>query len=128
MLKCVFVLLHGNASVESGFSVNGEMLVGNLHAESLVAQHELYDGVLAAGGVTTVEVDKSMLQHVRGAHSRYQESLRTDDEVRRASDMKRAADQIKLLKTKKAKIAETIALESQNIDRDIVDLEKILKK
>ena len=102
VLKCVFVLSHGNSSVESGFSVNQEMLVENLHEESLVAQRQVYDAVLAAGGVAAVEIDKSMLQHVRGAHSRYQECLRkkrisTDEEARKASDRKRAADQIKQL-------------------------------
>ena len=70
------MLSHGNASVESGFSVNQEMLVENLHEESLVAQRQVYDAVLAAGGVAAVEIEKSMLQHVRGAHSRYQECLR----------------------------------------------------
>jgi hypothetical protein len=50
------------------------------------------------------------------------------DEEQKASDRKRAADQIKVLKAKKAKIAQTVAVESNNIDRDIADLEKMLKK
>jgi SMC interacting uncharacterized protein involved in chromosome segregation len=109
------------------------MLVENLHDESLVAQRQVYDAVNAAGGVAAVEVDKSMLQHVRAAHSRYQECLRkkritTDEEARKASERKRAADQIKLLRSKKAKMAETVAMETQNIERDIVELEKMLKK
>ena len=69
VLKCVFILSHGNASVESGFSINGEMLVENLCGDSLIAQHQVYDAVLAAGGITAVKVDKSMLQYVCGDHS-----------------------------------------------------------
>jgi len=131
--KCVLVLSHGNANVESGFSVNGGILVENLHEESLIAQRQVYDAVLACGGVAAVEVDKSLLQYVRGSHFRYQECLRKkrmsiQDEEQKASDRKRAADQIKVLKAKKNKMAQTVALESNNIDRDIADLEKMLKK
>ena len=93
VVKCVLVLSHGNANVESGFSVNGEMLMENLHEQSLVAQRQVYDAVLAAGGVTAVEVDKSLLQFVRSSHSRYLECLRkkrlsTHDEEQKASERK----------------------------------------
>jgi len=62
VLKCVLISSHGNAHVESGFSINGEMLVENLHEESLISQQQVYDALLPAGGVAAVEVDKSMLQ------------------------------------------------------------------
>jgi len=42
-MKLILVLSHGNAAVESGFSVNGDMLVENLHEASLVAQRIVYD-------------------------------------------------------------------------------------
>jgi len=131
VMKCVFVLSHGNATVESGFSVNGELLVENLLEESLVAQRQVYDAVLAAGGVAAVEINKSMLQFVRGSHSRYEDCLQRkrrsqDVETRKDADRKRAAEQIKQLKLKKAKIAESVATESKSIDRDIADLERLL--
>ena len=105
----------------------------NLHEQSLVAQRQVYDAVLAAVGVTAVEVDKSLLQFVRSSHSRQLECLRkkrlsTHDEEQKASERKRAIDQIKLLRAKKARIAETVAAESQNIDRDIAELEKTVQK
>ena len=49
-MKCIFVLSHRNASVESGFSINSGILVENLHEESVVAQRQVYDAVLDAGG------------------------------------------------------------------------------
>ena len=39
----VFVLSHGQASIERGFNVNGEVLVENLGEESLVSQRLVYD-------------------------------------------------------------------------------------
>src|SRR5215469_9738013 len=38
VVKLVFILSHGNATVESEFSVNKDTLVENLHEDSLVTQ------------------------------------------------------------------------------------------
>ena len=51
-------------AVESGFSVNGDMLVENLHEPSLVAQRMVFDSIKSAGGVMGVVIDKRLLQHV----------------------------------------------------------------
>src|SRR6266516_3466585 len=105
-MKCVFVLSHGNASVESGFSINNEILVENLHEESVVAQRQVYDAVHDAGGIAGINVNKSMLQFVRGARSRYEQCLElkrrdTADNVRKAADRRRAAEEIKVLRVAK---------------------------
>ena len=46
---CVFKLLlclsHGQASVERGFSVNSNLLVENMHEDSLIAQRIVQDHV-----------------------------------------------------------------------------------
>ena len=65
IIHLILILSHGNASVESGFSVNADMLVENLLEESLSAQRTVYDSVQAAGGLTGVNIDKSTLQFVR---------------------------------------------------------------
>jgi len=49
--------------------------VVNLLEDSLVAQRIVYDSVQDAGGITSVNIDKSMLQFMRGARSRYQDAL-----------------------------------------------------
>ena len=41
--KIIFIQSHGNATVESGFSVNEDILIENLKEESLVAQRIVYD-------------------------------------------------------------------------------------
>jgi hypothetical protein len=71
----VLILSHGNADVESGFSINGDMLVENLQEQSLVAQRSVYDCIKEAGDVLSVDINKTMLQYVRGSRSRYEEAL-----------------------------------------------------
>ena len=61
--KIVLILLHGNAQVESGFSINKVIVVENLHESSIVAQHQVYNGIVHAGGVRNVEITKSMVKN-----------------------------------------------------------------
>ena len=58
VVKFVMILSHGNASVESGFSVNGDMLVKKKQEESLIAQRQVFDGVKNVGGFLNVKIDK----------------------------------------------------------------------
>ena len=46
VIKIVLIFSHGQASVESGFSINSSIIVENLHEESLVAQRLVYDSFL----------------------------------------------------------------------------------
>ena len=45
-IKIALILSHGQASVESGFSINSSIIVENLHEKSLVAQRLVYDSVV----------------------------------------------------------------------------------
>lgn len=135
VVKMILILSHGNASVESGFSINGSILVENMHEESVVAQRLVYDAVQAGGGVMNINIDKSMLQFVRGSRARYNHYMddlqrkreQHAEEVRRNDERKRAALTIKTLKMKKAKVMQAAAAEASAIDSDIVELEKCIK-
>ena len=61
----------GNAHVESGFSVNADMLVENLKEESLIAQRRVYDSIVANGGVLNVNITSGILAYARQSHSLY---------------------------------------------------------
>ena len=74
VVRLVLILSHGNATVESGFSINADILVENLHEESLVAYRHCYDAIHYAGGVMKVNIDKGMLQYMRSARHKYNES------------------------------------------------------
>ena len=76
VFQIVFLLSHGNARVESGFSVNADMLVENLKEESLIAQRRVYDLIVSSGGVLNVNITSGIVTYARKAHSRYQECLK----------------------------------------------------
>jgi len=54
----------GNASVESGFTVNSDILVDNLHKESLLARRILYDNIETGDGILKVVISKTLQQYV----------------------------------------------------------------
>ena len=59
----VKILFHENAQIESGFSVNLDLLVENLPKESLVAQCQVYNGIRTVG-IENVEITQLILQNV----------------------------------------------------------------
>ena len=63
VLKIVKILSHRNAQIGSGFSVNSGLLVENLPKESLVAQCQVYDGIIAVG-IENLEITQLILQNV----------------------------------------------------------------
>ena len=76
VIQMVLILSHGNAQVESGFSINGDILSENLQEESVVAQRQVYDRIHNQGGVLNVDITKEMMCSVRVSHSRYTEALK----------------------------------------------------
>lgn len=55
VVKLFLSLSHGNANIERGFSVNKEILVENLHQNSLIAQRLIYDSVTNVGGIEKIK-------------------------------------------------------------------------
>ena len=76
VIQMVLILSHGNAQVESGFSINGDILSENLQEESVVAQRQVYGGIHNQGGVLNIDTTKEMMRSVRVSHSRYTEALK----------------------------------------------------
>ena len=74
-MQKVFILSHGNAGDERGFSINKEYLVPNLIEESLVAQRIVYDNVHDQGGVLKTVTDKKMILAVRNSRQKYEKAL-----------------------------------------------------
>lgn len=129
VIRSILILSHGNAAVESGFSINSDFLVDNLHEDSLVAQRTVYDAVKASGGVTAVNINRAMLQYVRGSNARYKDALerkrkQSGEQSQRAAEKKRAKIDIDNLHAKKAKLEQEAAVESRKIDYEIAELEK----
>lgn len=110
VVKMCLVLSHGQASVERGFSVNKEIEVENLKAESLVAQRLICDYVLSVGGVLNVPISKELLQSTSHSRQRYEHYLneqrelkKTDVEKRKRKMLEDSIDDLKQ-NTKQAKL------------------------
>ena len=58
----VLILSHGNAAVESGFSVNKELLVENMEEDTIVAQRIVFDAIRVSGMyVTKIDISNKMI-------------------------------------------------------------------
>ena len=86
----VLKLGHGNAQVESGFSVNKDLLVPNLQQRSLVALRRVYDSIKGLNPAS-ITVSQEMMKYARNEHSRY-ESAKIRDRENRSVAQKRALE------------------------------------
>ena len=131
VMKLILVLSHGNAAVESGFSINEEMLVENLHEDSLVGQRIVFDAIQNAGDdVMSVNIDKRLLQFVRSARARWEEALKAkkdgcNNEKNEAAAKKRVASAIKDLEAKKAKLVADAATAVSNVEQELNELKAV---
>ena len=128
-VKLVCILSHGNATVESGFSINSDVLVENLLEKSVVAQRQVYDGIHHSRGVSKVDITKSMIKSVNISYSRYQEALKESRKKRseaekRNTEKRLAQMKIKEIKAKKAKLNEGV----QHYLRQMGEEMKLLKR
>ena len=108
--KTVLILSYGNAQVKSGFSINNDILVENLHERSIVAQRQACDRIVHAGGVGNVEITKLMVKNVNMSHSRDKDDLKRKKEERSKEEEEKAqkrlaAQKIKDLMAKKARLS-----------------------
>jgi len=66
VVRMVLTLSHGQASVESGFSINKELLIENMEEETIVAQRIVFDAVrLSDMDVTKIDISQKMMACVR---------------------------------------------------------------
>ena len=75
------LLFHGTANVESGFSINKELIEDNQKLETLVALRRCKDGLKHSGGLANFEVTKEVLAAVKGSHMRYEKDLKSKDKT-----------------------------------------------
>ena len=85
----MLVLSHGQASVERRFSVNKEVEVEHLKAESLVAQRLICDHIGAVGGVLNVPVSKKLLVSASLARQKY-EGFLEDERKKKKTEQEQA--------------------------------------
>jgi len=108
----LLVLSHGQASVESGFSVNEATLQTNMRERSLVAQRSVFDFVKKAGGAKNCELNDDLLKSIRTANDRWKAELKLNKAAEKvaqdAAARKRKSDEVILhdLEVKKRALEE----------------------
>ena len=72
VLKLIFMLSHGQAEVERGFSHNKSITKENMSTTSFVSKCLIRDHMIANSLLPpSIEINPVMLQHVRGARMKY---------------------------------------------------------
>ena len=123
-LKKIFILSHGQAFVERGFSINKECSVENQLPRSLISQRQVYDGLKAAGGLTKLTIDKKMILSYRNARDMYGKALEKqlsekEQENAKIAEKRSLFTKISELKAKKVKLLTDKTNELSALDDEI---------
>ena len=109
VIQSILILSHGNAEVESGFSVNKNILQPNLAEKSLVAKKRLiHQAICQSKGSINIIINKEMKLAVRLSARRSQylkdsERNSAEEHARRISEKRKVQD-IKNLQDKNKKL------------------------
>lgn len=129
IVKLLLPMSHGNASVERGFSINGDLIVENLQSDSLIAQRLVYDHVKSAGGIKNVKITNELKLSMRNANSRWKLALeekrsQKTREEREAAEKRKASAMVKELEKKRIRVMEEAKKAATELDEQIKKLTK----
>ena len=104
-VKLCLMLSHGDARVESGLSLNNQILDENLRESSLVAERIVYEGIQNEGRVMNVNIDKLMLKYVEDYSKAYKKAVDENRKKQTAGERRNEKRHLnnKLKVSKKAK-------------------------
>ena len=96
VMQIVFVVPDGQAQIERGFSINKEMVIENLEAESLRSQRLVYDSIKATPKkeIHEIEIRNKMLLSWKSASSRYKVALEENRKAKNDSENDRKRQMI----------------------------------
>ena len=110
--QLVFILNHGQAYCERGFSINKLTSDDNMGMDALIAQRLIYDTIKKLGGVTEIPITQELRRSCKSAHSRMVLEKSKQDQVKLMSDknLKRKAklDEMNTLKKRKVEVTKAI--------------------
>ena len=92
VFKVLLYLSHGQASVERGFSVISNLLVKNIHEDSLIVQRIFHDYMKLEA--FEVKATKSCLDNVNSARRRYFDVLKQKSVSNQSSEWQTKIDSI----------------------------------
>ena len=118
--RIIFVLSHGQADVERGFNINGELLVENMKELSLISQRIVCDHFSACkNDLHNYQVDKKLLLSCKGARMKYDNYLENEKKkqvlTEKSRKRKLITDETMIVKKEKKDLLDRIA----SVDTDI---------
>ena len=133
VVRLVLILSYGNARVESGFSINNDILSENMLEESIVSQRIVYEGVHKAGSAEDVEITPEMLKAVKASHRTYkaahEEKQKRQSAGQKRQLMKRKVTlELKNAVAKKKAAVDDLKSKITQFDPEIHSLQEQLKK
>lgn len=129
VIKKVLILSHGNATVESGFSINKDLLHTNMQEESIIAQRIVFDAVRLNDSHLSIPITKQMMSYVRTANSSYKQHLeikrkRSIDDQRSDKENRKNNEMIKQLEMMKRRKLQELDKTIKAIDGKLETLRK----
>ena len=114
IVKFVMTLSHGQAASERGFSTNKNLLVENLHEESIKRQRIVIDHMESNNlDAFEVPIDQKLIKSVKGSHAKYVSDLaekkKKTIENERSKKLEELSKDIRKLDQKKDLLESTIA-------------------
>ena len=93
VLKLIFTVSHGNASVERGFSVNNLILENNMKVETIIAHRFVKDFFIANELWPHIfEINNDLILSVKKARGRYQQELEKKKSYKEKNDKEKQFD------------------------------------
>ena len=128
VVRLVLLLSHGNARVESGFSINSDILLENMLKETIVSRRIVYEGVHRSRGPTKVEIPPEMLKMVGTSRRRYK-SVCTEKTKQQSEGQKRKVTiDMKNVVARKKEIVDDMKGKIMQFDAEIYSLQEQLKE
>ena len=123
------ILSYGEATVEIGFSVNGKLLVENLHAKSLIAQRHIQDLMRSYDlQAHDLDITRELLDSVSSLRKRYFQSQKERSLAKEKSSKDRQLgelnEEISQLNTEATLLKSPISDIEKSSDKALLDAQK----
>jgi hypothetical protein len=125
----IFILFHGNAAVERSFSANKELLVDNLHEQSLVSLRSVHSAIIAAGDIRKIDISKALISAFCSSSAKRKAALeeKRAKEAEDINSVKNAQKKIKELTLKKRMLELQAEEETNALQTEINEIRKKMK-
>ena len=122
----IFVISHGQASVERGFNINKEMLVENMKELSLVRLRMVYDEIKASGYKSyNFPISNGIVVASKQASSKYKIELEKNKDSLVEASRQEKEEEISVVKRKRLAVDERLEIDAEKLYTDTEEKNKM---